>query len=354
MLCTPKLSGYGNHMDCRVRLLLLLCPSFELPLTITLAIIEKQANSDLEQDAFDLVDLVSEQVRKLGAHSRTKKAISIFGHVGRQSQVSQLAYNGANPNVEPRKPRTQRTLVQMLFESFSSLMETAVSSVFISMFSLLQWGWKTASANKVILFLLMSSVFINGLYSSQGAYEWWYERSTGNFMARLGVHPNNVMSKAIYIRDIDEAIANTTIGQNTENVSDCFYTFHEQTMRDQATPLFYGASGPRDAVTKSATKRIQQTRERLALYRHNLLVALRVVNSIEREVIQNEWERWLRQEIRRCRQVEMLLGREDGDYYETDAQVGQTVFAELTDDVKQWYGTYCTSCRNDQERVNTS
>lgn len=171
-------------------------------------------------------------------------------------------------------------------------------------------------------------------------------------MARLGVHPDNVMSKAVYLRDIDELIANSTIGQSPENVSDCFFTFHEQMMRDQATPLSLGATGPRDAVTKSATKRIQQTRERLATYRHNLLVALRVVNSIEREVIQSEWERWLRQEIRRCGQVEVLLGKDNGNY-EAEVQM-DTVFAELTDDVEQWYGRYCTSCQKEQEFVGLS
>lgn len=273
----------------------------------------------------------------------------MFGHVGRLNQASQLSQNGTNVKIEPRRPRTQRTLFQLLFETFASLGETAISSMLFSLFVFLRWVWKTMNANKFILLLLLSSVFINGFYSSRDAYDWWYERNTGRFMARLGVHPDHVMSKAIYMRDIDEVVANATIGRSPENASDCFYTFHEQTMRDQATPLFLGISGPRDAVTKSATKRIQQTRERLAMYRHNLLVALRVVNSIEQEVVQSEWERWLRQEIRRCRQVEMLLGNEHGEE-QPDMQVGQTVFAELTDDVKQWYGKYCTSCQNEQDQ----
>lgn len=321
---------------------------------MTLGIIDKQAAGDLEQDALDLVDLVSEQIRRLGAHGRTKKAISIFGHVGRQNQASQLQQNGDTLKIEPCKPRQQRTLTQLLLEMFTSISETAVSTIFISLFAFVRWLWKTTNANKIILLLLISSVFINGFYSSRDVYDWWHERNAGNFMARLGVHPDNVMSKAIYIRDIDDAIANATIGKSSENASDCFFTFHEQTMRDQATPLFLGSSGPGDAVSKSATKRIQQTRERLALYRHNLLVALRVVNSIEREIIQSEWERWLRQEIRRCRQVEVLLGKEDSDGEMAEMPMGETVFAELTEDVKQWYGKYCTSCRNEQELVEKS
>ncbi|KAI9931850.1 hypothetical protein ASPWEDRAFT_49451 [Aspergillus wentii DTO 134E9] len=315
------------------------------------SVIDKQASADLEQDALDLVDLASDQVRRLGAHSRTKKAISIFGHVGRQNQISQFSENGTNLKLESSRPRTQRTLFEMLLETFLSFGETAVSAVMIWILAVFRWIWKTTSANKVILVLLLSSVLINGLYSSRDAYDWWQERNAGNFMARLGVHPDNVMSKAIYMKDLDEAIANSTVGKVSNNATDCFATFQAQGMQDQSFSL--GVSRSKDAATRSATRRFQQTRERLAMYRHNLLVALRVVNSIEKEVVQNEWERWLRQEIKRCRQVEVLLGKNverDGVDEQVD-RTGQTVFAELTDDVREWYDKYCTSCHQEQEQV---
>lgn len=322
---------------------------------ISPGIIDKQASSDLQQDALDLVDLVGDQVRRLGADSRTKKAITIFGHVGRHNQVSVFPDEGIKLNLETRNTRVQRTIFQLLFETIASFMESVVSSVIIGIYDILRWIWKTTSAHKLILTLLLSSVMINGLYSSRAIHGWWLERNAGNFMARLGVHPDHVMSKAIYMKDIDEAIANVTVGQNTANASDCFTTFYEQTMQTQDTRWTVGSPSPRDAVTKSATRRLQQTRERLATYRHNLLVALRVVNSIEKEVVQNEWERWLRQELRRCNQVETLLQKSDGeDVPEETGRQDQRVFAELTDDIKDWYEKYCTSCHREQELVESS
>lgn len=316
------------------------------------AVIDKQASGDLEQDALDLVDLVGDQVRRLGAHSRTKKAITIFGHVGRQNFVSQFP-DEAEFKLEPRKPRTQRTLVQLIYETCVTFIASAISSIMLWTFGLLRWIWKTTNANKMILLMLIGSVLINGFYTSRDTYEWWNERVAENFMSRLGVHPDHVMSKGIYMRDIDEAIANTTIARNG-TVSDCFATFQEQTVRDHGSSLSLDISGPRDSVTKSAARRLQQTRERLAMYRHNLLVALRVVNSIEKELIQNEWERWLRQELKRCRQVEVLLGKssnEDEAFEDQMDRMGQTVFADLSDDVRQWYETYCTSCHDEQEQI---
>ncbi|CAI7643820.1 unnamed protein product [Penicillium crustosum] len=318
------------------------------------SVIDKKASDDLEQDSLDLVDLVSDQVRRLGAHSRTKKAITIFGHVGRQNHVSEFSGAGSNLKLEPRKPRTQRAMHELLLETFLSFLETSISFLMMWAFGVVRWSWKTVSAHKIILTMLATSAILNGYYSSRDSWDWWHERHAGNFMARLGVQPNLVMSKSIYMRDVDDAVANSTIWLRTGNASDCFATFHEQTMRYSEMPLSLSPSGPRDALTKSAIKRFQQTRERLGMYRHSLLVALRVVNSIEKEVVQTEWERWLREEVRRCRQVEVLLGGEatQGDDSQTDRTAkAERVFAEHADDVKQWYEEYCSSCRMEQQQV---
>lgn len=312
----------------------------------------------MEEDSLDLVDLVTDQVRRLGAHSRTKKAITIFGHVGRQINVSHFTGAGVDTEGEPRKPRVQRTMGQLLMETFLSFMESAISMIMVWSFNLVRWSWKTVSAHNVILFLLITSGLLNGFYSSRDTWDWWHERHAGKFMARLGIQPDLLMSKAIYMRDVDEAIANSTILSHTGNASSCFTAFSENTLRYAELPLSLSTSGPKDAVTKGATKRFQQTRERLGEYRHSLLVALRVVNRIEREVVQNEWERWLREELRRCRQVEILLGGNasegDSDMEAAKAAQAERIFAENAGSVKQWYDRYCTSCQLEQEELQKS
>ncbi|KAF3394541.1 hypothetical protein F1880_005155 [Penicillium rolfsii] len=315
-------------------------------------IIDKRAGADLEQDALDLVDLVSDQVSRLGAHSRTKKAITIFGHVGRQSNVTQYTGAGGNLKLETRK-RTQRTMPHLIMETVLSFLESALSFLMQSSFGLVGWTLKTLSAHRVILILLVTSALMNGFYTSRDGWDWWHERHASNLMARLGVQPNLVMSKAIYLRDIDEAVANSTIWPQNGTTSTCFGAFNEHGMRYAELPVSLSTSNLRDTVAKSATKRFLQTRERLGMYRHNLLVALRVVNSIEKEVIQNEWERWLREELRRCRQVEILLGGRSDVEGDTNAEAAQAgrIFAENTGNIKEWYERYCTSCRQEQELV---
>lgn len=302
----------------------------------------------------DLLDLATDQVRRLGPHSRTKRAITIFGHVGQQKEGFEFPPD-ASARLAFRKSRKQRSLMRLLAETVLSFLESAVSSLVLWSFALLRWTWKTTRANTLILILLFSSLLINGFYTSRETLEWWHERNAGKLMARLGVTPNNVMSKAIYLRDIDEAIANNTVWHMGRNDSDsCFSTFHEQTLINHDLPLTLTSSSPRDKISKSAARRLQQTRERLGMYRHDLIVALRVVNSVEKEVLQNEWERWLQQETRRCRQIELLLNQGKGT---TDVNLdsnprAEVLFGEHRDDIKHLYEDYCKSCLHEQERID--
>ena len=98
----------------------------------------------------------------------------------------------------------------MLWETLGSFMESAVSSLMMWTFSILQKMWKVSSAHGIILSLLGLSVMTNLFYSSRDTSEWWAERNAGKFMTRIGVGPNPMMSKAIYLKDVEEIFANQT------------------------------------------------------------------------------------------------------------------------------------------------
>jgi len=174
-------------------------------------IIEQQAMEDLNQDALDLRDLVADQVRKLGAHSRTKKAINIFGLVGQETQISHFAGGDSPLNAETRRRLRQRSFTHLLYETLVSFVLSAVSSVMLWAFAFLRWIWKTSSANSIILLVLLLSGLINGFFWTRDGYSWWHERNAANFLSRVGVKPNMVMSKAIYVKDMDETVGNFSV-----------------------------------------------------------------------------------------------------------------------------------------------
>lgn len=167
-------------------------------------LVERQALDDSSLDAADLADVIADQVRKLGPQSRTKKAIHIFGHVGQQTSVSLFS---AADSSHPKRPQIkQRTLTNMFLETIGSFGESAITSLMMWAFAALRSIWKISSAHSIILAALLLSVLTNAFFTSRDTSEWWSERNAAKFMTRIGVGPNPMMSKAVYLKDLDDVL----------------------------------------------------------------------------------------------------------------------------------------------------
>lgn len=154
------------------------------------------------------MDLTAEQVRKLGPQPQNKMAISMFGHLGREREAVQ--FSGDSASLRPNRPPKPSSLIPLLLENSGSFLQSAVSSLMMWFWGILRWIFKTSNANRLIVFILCLSLGLNGLHSYHHAVEMWNERRAGDFMNRLGLGPHGALSKAVYIRDLDDAIATTT------------------------------------------------------------------------------------------------------------------------------------------------
>jgi hypothetical protein len=292
-------------------------------------VVERQALYDIELDSQDLADLVADQVRKLGFHSRTKKAVQIFGQVGHSAETTQLLMDTAAVNIELRRPPVSRTMTGLLAQSAASTAESAGGTFLQSILSILRWFGKTFSANKFILLILALSALYNSWHTYRDTLDWWHERRAKTFMAGIGVSPNAVTSRAVYIHELDD-VTSRDAHLPTRDTSACYSVFH-----DEHDPEY-----THTGAIRSPAVQIQQSRQTLGTKRHDLLVALRVVNSIEKELMMAAWEQWLVTEHRRCQVVEgMVLG---------DAASNVT---DVDDELRGWYDEYCASCRDEYARI---
>lgn len=115
------------------------------------------------------------------------------------------------------------------------------------------------------------------------------------------------------------------------------------------------------STSKAAARRLRRTRQKLGAYRHDLLVAMRIVNSIEQETIQSEWENWLADENMRCEQVNLMLKEKAGVAEQSSkkgsasSQQQQKVMRDVDETrieaLKVWHQDYCGSCQADQARL---
>ncbi|KAI8634533.1 hypothetical protein F5Y19DRAFT_461275 [Xylariaceae sp. FL1651] len=323
-------------------------------------LVERQALDDASQDAEELAEVATDQVRRLGHHSRTKRAIQVYGNVGLQSQVVVFSPNETDTT---RKPLVNpRTLSSMLFETFRSLGESVASSLMMWAFAVLKKLWNVVSAQRLLIILLGLSIITNIAFSSQGSATWWSERRAASFMNRIGVGPNVMMSKAIYLMDLDEAAKSSAIQPSWPQDSYCYSTFQyiANNSSIDAPHEDAGSSLSPWGLSRATARRLRRTRQRLGSYRHDLLVAMRLVNSVETEMLRSEWENWLIDENTRCDQVGAMLqeSSESGGLKAgpTKDQVAQRVLggkggedakkqAEKKESLQRWYEEYCGSCR---------
>ena len=139
-------------------------------------------------------------------------------------------------------------------------------------------------------------------------------------------------------------------------------------------------SEPASATSQVTARRLRRVRQRMGAYRHDLLVAMRVVNKVEREMVQAEWESWLEGEARRCEQArELLLTARGGRRQQQQQQQGGQVVGVVPSEeeqrrwgggggggdgdeggkegqqrraaLREWFAEYCTSCAVEQRKV---
>lgn len=74
-----------------------------------------------------------------------------------------------------------------------------------------------------------------------------------------------------------------------------------------------------------------------------MLVALRVVNRVEKDIVLSEWEEWVRGEERRCVQVEQMLRSTAGAKEDGDGGAGEEISLERQ--LGAGFAEYCATCR---------
>lgn len=324
-------------------------------------LIERHATDDLRLDAQDLFSLVSDQVQRLGPDCYTKKAIHIFGHLGQQTGVAQIT--AANPPVLAKSSRLKvqkKTASTLILEGVCSIISGTAATIMMTILGALISVFKLLNGHAILSLLLLASLAINTLSTTQIASTYWHERSAIKLISTLGVGPNVALSKSIHLSDIDALITlspSDLYNPATSNSQKCANIFRTiVASSDPDGPVSpTAASNP---TLRSTAHRLTRSRERMGTYRHDLLVALRLVNSVERELVQTEYENWVHEESKNCAQIGTLLASTRVEKHNLNAtgieaivrspKVAAQMSGSGREGVERWYEEYCRSCYGEQ------
>ncbi|KAK4507529.1 hypothetical protein PRZ48_001264 [Zasmidium cellare] len=309
-------------------------------------LIERQALNSLEADALDITTVAMDQVAKLGNHSKTNKAIEIFGSVGQSTQSAKLDSSQVSKETLPVVQLGQSQPIT-IFRLVSNDLFARVLSLFSMTFDVLVAIGKgilgLCTAHGLLVTILAVSALYNTWHGYRDGMVWYNERSAARFMTKVGVVPSPSLSRAVYLSDIEELVGTSSMQNDTLAA---FIPAHEESAKTCRTTFSDQLLSSTDAMSSTASPtrtRIYRSRDAIARYRHDLLVALRVVNRVERDVVLAEWEEWVRAEEKKCAKIEGMVRRRQAGKKDSKSTDPATLDSELGAD----FADYCTSCRDE-------
>lgn len=304
-------------------------------------LIDHQANYHLQSYAVSLADIVSDQASRLGAQGGTsaRKAINIFGAVGLQTQAVQLQASELAPaDLKGRKRIRYRSLLRLVFYASRRMTITYFFVVIGWIVQIIHWSIKTCSAHRFLVLGLAISAFVNFYLSQKEGWTWWQDRRARIYMSQLGVKPNIVMGRSIWIRDLDNftsSIENVDVLSGRKSYGACGSAFDALLSQLDPSSLPHSSSSPDQIMLE----RISHNRRVYGEYRHDLLVALRLIGRMERDMLHAEWEEWLWKESSRCEMAEKLLHH--------SGERGNNG----TEALRKWWSDHCESCLGISEKM---
>lgn len=311
------------------------------PMAYIKRLIEKQAFNSLEADALDLTTVAMDQVAKLGNHSKTNKAVEIFGSVGSVGQQTQIdrsqVPSDSMPAIAHGDQHRPLSMWRLIANDLFARLLGVLSFAFDLVVAVAKGVVGVCTAHTFLIVVLAVSAMYNSWHGYRDGMTWYHDRSATRFMNRIGITPDPRLSKAVYLSDVNELVAPANETEMAPPVDEtgktCRTTFSEQLLTSSTSV----------APTNAAGARLYRSRESLARYRHDLLVALRVVNRVEKDVVLAEWEEWIHAEERKCARVERMLQRRK------DRKGGGK--AALEEELGGDFAEYCDSCRRESEEL---
>ena len=188
---------------------------------------ETVAIRDMQRIALDVVDVVTDQVYRLGKNGGTKKAIQIFGQIGQQVQASRLsAADVPSPTKKPRFRMRSKPLHRLLTAAVLSYIWDALVMIASGILNTLHACSKLARINTILSLVFIISISTNLMSFTNFAKDWWVDRRLASTMRQLGVHADFSMMRGVYLHDVDKVWSESAMINHGER-SDWYCTHYK-------------------------------------------------------------------------------------------------------------------------------
>ncbi|CAI4035867.1 hypothetical protein SMKI_14G0760 [Saccharomyces mikatae IFO 1815] len=256
-------------------------------------------------------------LEKIGKHGRVIKAIKLCGILGvSSSKFEEVAAEKRGESKETENIKYDikysRTILFLVFIKLMVYRVTNLTFVFFRLLIgiLLLCAEKFSRINRTMVVGLLASIMINTFLSGKASVFYWsIKRAEKLFHDRLG-SDNFIMQRAIYINDSDLLGSQLSVTANNP----IFEKFSENNFNQD--------------------HQYSETRKQLAMRRNELLIELRILQDMEKELVHDDYEKFLLEEVNKCSMVSIEMA----DLWFNDTQLQN----------------YCSVCNEELEKLGSS
>ncbi|KAK9365979.1 hypothetical protein V1509DRAFT_312402 [Lipomyces kononenkoae] len=316
------------------------------------AFVQGPALDDLAGDAETLGKLINSDVRGLGVHGRTSKSIQLYGQVGKSTEPVDMTMKESDILPLQDKGRrmiffSRRSFAYLVFKSVYRLLELGITNILVILFRVMGKVLSLGDGNWLLLAVGLGSALLNIYLVHRSTVAFWTERRAYNTLNQIGVKPNGILAKAVYLKDLNEYISNgTALAVNP--ASACYSKFRSLSeFLTPDSPIEFVDPSYSNDITQEAARRIWMARQKAGIERHQHIVALRVISKMEEELVSAEWSNWLQSERMRCIELlsrETLLNKDAGLSAMVVGKPDEGNMNMTASDWEKVIREYCQSC----------
>ncbi|KAF3078757.1 SNF1-interacting protein [Orbilia oligospora] len=278
----------------------------------------------LQEDAQDLASIISNEVHILGAGAKLFKIVSQYGQVTINGDSMNFAAPESVLYIPPSSAMLETTYNEFFVRYLTARVYNFTGTILHGLSVAFTGVFRSLRLNLILLGVLGISVLLNLVVSVSTAKEFWHSRAALSYVENVGVVPSSTMKRSITLQELELATQFNAPRFHAKN-GQCFQKFlNAHAFADDME------TGSQNQAAFSS--KLELARRKLGMYRHDILVTLSLINSLEKSVLMSEWELWVWRERSRCRQARTALRN-------------STIFGDRTQNDKSVsIEAYCRSC----------
>lgn len=175
---------------------------------------KRYVNHEIEDASRRIIDEVQSQVDVLGRNSDIQRAIKMYGRIGGSQDYLQTKTGYKH---DPSQSDTQKSIVGIFMEDIMGTTETVLQDVLKLPTATIGEILRFFSAHKILMGMLIFSVFVNLFLSGRSTTGYWQQRKAEKFMQKVGVKPNTAIMRMVSLKEIDELVASGLPSVNSTN-----------------------------------------------------------------------------------------------------------------------------------------